>query len=123
MDIKIIGDNGQEVVPESKPFVSEQSISAPVMPELESKAVGQVMGLEKESELGQYRDEIQTLLDYAKSQTTDHSLDNLKWVIRSLEYKIGTPPLSEKRISYLARYAYLLTEGKKIEKEKELFEK
>jgi len=123
MDIKIVGDDNKEVVPPAKPMVSEKSISSPVLPELEFKSVAQVMGLESETDQAHYRDNIETLLEYAKTQSKDHSLENLKWIVRQLEFKIGTPPLSEKRISYLARYAYLLNESKKIEEERKAFEK
>lgn len=123
MDIKIIDDSGQEAKVEQKPTESEKNVSAPAIPELELKAMGQVLGMENDSELGRNEDRLQTLLDYAKSQTEDHSLENLKWVIRSLELKIGTPPFGEDRLAYVARYAYLLSEESSINKEKQKFER
>jgi len=122
-DIKIIGENGQEVVPDNSPIVSEHSIDAPVVPELEMKAIAQVLGLENDLDLGKYEEKLGTLLDYAKTQTDDHSLDSLKWVVRELGFKLGTPKIGEKMVNYLAEYAYLSMEGKKIEKEKAQFEK
>src|SRR5664279_1659095 len=108
MEIKVIDDKGQEVKPETPKEVHPPIVVGDVSGDLELKAIGQVMGLERDSEIGQNQGKLQTLLDYAKTQTEDHSLENLKWVIRSLELKLGTPPLAEKRISYVTRYAYLL---------------
>ena len=123
MDIKIINDQGKVETKDTLPMDSKRNVDALALPEMESRAIGQVMGLEKDSEFGQYQDKIQTLLDYAKSQTDDHSLENLKWVVRSLELKLGTPPFAEKRITWLSRYAYLSTEEAKLKKEKEVFER
>lgn len=122
MDIKVVDDAGQEVTPSAEPMESKQIVGG-VFPELELKAVADVMGLEKESERGRYADKLNTLLEYAKGQTSDHSPENLKWIIRSLELKLGTPPLAEKRISYVARYAYLLREESRLAKEREGFER
>lgn len=81
------------------------------------KAVEQVMGLDNDSERFRYASKVRTLLDWAMTQTKDHTPENIMWTIRSLELKTGTPPLAEKRINYIARMAYLLTENKKIESE------
>lgn len=118
VDIKVVGE---QPVQEQKPLAVEQPLESPVFPELQERAIGQALGFEKDSEYGQNQDNLQLLLKYAKSQTDDHSPESLKWVIRSLEMKLGSPPLSEKRITYLSRYVYLEMESKKIEKEKERF--
>ena len=81
------------------------------------KSVEQVMGLDNDSERYRYRTKIQTLLEWAKTQVKEATPENIAWAIRSLELKIGTPPLAEKRVNYVARMAYLLTENKKIEGE------
>jgi hypothetical protein len=122
MEIKVVDDKGQEVK-ETPQNNNPETIVGDVSGDLELKAIGQVMGLERDSEIGQNQSKLQTLLDYAKTQTEDHSLENLKWVIRSLELKLGTPPLAEKRISYVTRYAYLLNQESEIKKEKEKFER
>ena len=121
MDIKIVDDKGEEIKPEEPRIAGE--IVGDISKDLEIKSIGQVMGLEKDSELGQNQSKLQTLLEYAKSQTDDYSLENLKWIIRSLELKLGTPPLAEKRINYVTRYAFLLTQEQKIKQEKEKFER
>lgn len=81
------------------------------------KAVEQVMGLDNDSERSRYAPKVNTLLEWAKTQTKDHTPESIMWAIRSLELKTGTPPLAEKRINYIARMAYLLMENKKIDAE------
>lgn len=123
-DIKIVDEKGVEK-PQETPseFKSENNISAPVLPQMQETAMFQVVGLDDPNEQSQYRTKAQTLLEYAKSETDDHSPENLKWIIRSLELKLGTPPFAEKRVNYLARYAWLAMEEKKISKEKLAFER
>lgn len=123
-EIKIVDENGVEKAQEPKSELkSENNISSPVLPELQEKAIFQVVGLDDSNEQSAYRHKAQTLLEYAKSQTEDHSPENLKWIIRSLELKLGTPPLAEKRVNYLARYAWLEMEESKLKKEKLAFER
>lgn len=123
-EIKIVDENGVEKAQEPKSELkSENNISSPVLPELQEKAIFQVVGLDDSNEQSAYRHKAQTLLEYAKSQTEDHSPENLKWIIRSLELKLGTPPLAEKRVNYLARYACLEMEESKLKKEKLAFER
>ena len=121
MDIKIINDKGVEEKPQ--PEAPHGEVVGDIGHELEIKAIGQAMGLERDSELGINQSKLQTLLEYAKSQTDDHSLENLKWVIHSLELKLGTPPFSERRINYVTRYAFLLLREKDIKDEKAKFER
>lgn len=123
-EIKIVDENGVEKAQEPKSELkSENNISSPVLPELQEKAIFQVVGLDDSNEQSAYRHKAQTLLEYAKSQTEYHSPENLKWIIRSLELKLGTPPLAEKRVNYLARYAWLEMEESKLKKEKLAFER
>lgn len=118
-DITVVNDTG-EVEKAPQPMVSEH-LDGDYLGELEFKSIASVMGLERESELNLYKDKINTLLSYAKTQTDDPTPENLKWVIRSLELKLGTPPFAEKRINWVSRYAYLMTEEARILKEKEKF--
>lgn len=123
-EIKIVDENGVEKAQEPKSELkSENNISSPVLAELQEKAIFQVVGLDDSNKQSAYRHKAQTLLEYAKSQTEDHSPENLKWIIRSLELKLGTPPLAEKRVNYLARYAWLEMEESKLKKEKLAFER
>lgn len=75
----------------------------------------------KPSESAKYQGKLQLLTDYAKSVTDNHSPENLKWAIRNLGIKVGTPPLGEKLVVYLAKYAYLHLEGLEIEKAKQQY--
>lgn len=122
MDIKVINEAGQEQKPQES-LPNSEPLTGPTLPQLETKAIGQLFGYENETELSKYKDEIQTLLQFAKSQTQDHSFESLKWVIRSLELKLGTPPLGENRLKYIRNYAYLLMEEKRIKDMKEKYER
>ena len=97
-------------------------MSAPVGQELMRSSIEQVMGLEESGEKHRYRDKVDTLIEYVKTQTTDMSPESVKWVIRSLELKLGTPPFSEKRINYVAQFAYLMSEKRKLDSEIKSFE-
>lgn len=115
--IRVIGDDGKPVFPEAgevKPMEPEAKVNAPVVHEIQVNAIADAMGLEKHEKV-RYADNIETLLEYARANTKDHSTDGLKWAIRNLEVKLGSTPLSEKRISYLSRYAYLLMSKDKSE--------
>lgn len=121
MNIRDVSETG-EVIPQTteKPLESEKNISSPVLPELEVNAIAEYLDIDHK-EATKYAENIETLLEWAKRQTDDHSLSNLKSMIRSLELKLGTPPISEKRIHYIARYAYLDMEDRRIKKEMEQF--
>lgn len=73
------------------------------------------------SEVSQYKTKLDTLIEYAKLKTDDHTPEGIKWAIRQLGVKVGTPPLGEKLINYLNLYARLYLEGHRINKEKEKF--
>lgn len=121
-DIKIVDSEGKVVVSEERELTSENNISAPVNDGLMERAIAEVVGIDNETDKSRYADKLSTLLAYAKTQTKDHSPENLKWAIRSLELRLGTPPLAEKRINYVSRYAYLAMESQKIKKEMSSFE-
>lgn len=123
MDIKVVTPEGNPIEP------TREVISAPVNDvggsqpdEMYQREVGKVLGIENESEFNRYQPNLKTLVDYAKTQTTDHSTMNLKWVIRSLSAKLGSPPFGEDRIKFISRYTYLLSEGKRIDEERKKFE-
>ena len=116
-DITIVGGE------EPKELKNPEEISGPVGEQLIRSSIEQVMGLEAQEDKHRYRDKIDTLIEYAKTQTQDWSPENIKWVIRSIELKLGTPPFSEKRINYVAQYAYLCMESQRLEEDKEKFTK
>lgn len=121
MDIKIVTPEGKPIETKDVPTTSEGLVGSQP-DEMYQKSIGQVLGIEDNSEFNKYQPQLKTLVDYAKSVTTDHSPENLKWIIRSLNAKLGTPPFGEDRIKFISRYTYLLQEGKKIEEEKKKFE-
>lgn len=124
MEIKIVDKEGKEVTtPLQSPIANKVSPVEGGSPlEMDEKAIGQVLGLETPSALSKYSDNLKTLLEYAKVQTQDHSPESLKWVIRSLSLKMGTPALGEDRVKFLARYAYLVNDNRRIENEMKKFE-
>ena len=120
MDIKIVGDNGQVVEQTQEPV--GQATPNLTIPEGEFllQQVAQTFDL-KPSEISQHKTKLNTLIEYAKLKTDEHTPEGIKWAIRQLGVKVGTPPLGEKLINYLTKYAYLYLEGKKIDKQKEMF--
>lgn len=119
MEIKVLDESGNPV--ESSTEVTNTP-SGTLIPD------GDLMRLElastfdmKPSEASRYKKQLDGLIEYAKSKTDDHSPAGIKWAIRSLGTKLGTPPLGEKLVPYLYRYAYLYKEGRRIESEKDKF--
>lgn len=121
MDIKIISpETGKEAIPEAE---REESKTVPVVTgDLLINSVGQMFDF-KPSEVGKYKDQISTLIEYAKTQTEDRTPEGLKWAIRSLQGKVGTPPLGEKWVTYLTRYAYLKLESLKLKEQINKYER
>ncbi len=119
-DIKIIGDDGLEVKPQTEVKDPENPISAPLTPTLEIAAVADVLGISKE-DMGLYDDKLQDLLKYAKMKTDDYSQEGIKWALRSLEISLNSPSVGEKMIDYLHRYAYLYLEGQRNNEEMKKF--
>lgn len=119
MDIKIVDENNKEI-PHSEPQELE---TPPSMEEGGSILRNEVASLFDfdYSETKQYKNKLDTLIEYAKTKTEDHSPQGIKLAVRSLGLKLGTPPLAEKLIEYVYRYAYLALEGNRIEDEKQRF--
>lgn len=114
MDIKIVDQVGNEVSQE--PTTPGNPATVIEGGELLHQQIGTLFDL-KPSEVSRFKGKINTLLDYAKSKTEDHSVEGLKWAIRDLSFRIGTPPLGEKMINHLTRYAMLRTNREKLDKE------
>lgn len=117
MTINVI-DESLKVEAQSTPKqikVPEETPDDSVSNEIQLKAITSALNIEADD--SNYTDEIDWLLAYAKDQATDNSLEALRWAIRDLEIKLGSPPLLGDRVKYLARYAFLFMEGKKTNKE------
>lgn len=83
-------------------------------------AVRQVLGLDEKESI-KNKDKIQTILNWARTQTKDHSPENIKWAIRDMEVRLGSS-FAEPKINRVARYAYLAMEKNKIDGELKSFE-
>lgn len=112
MDIKIVGE--QEEIKSVEPGNPKIEVSPP--DEILKYSVGSLFDF-KPTEMSQYSDKIGTLITWAKTQTDDHSPENIKWTIRNLGIKLGSPALGEKMINYLTRFAYLAMEKDKLEEQ------
>lgn len=123
MQIQVIGENNKPVEALKETSREQTTIEGGSPEEMETKAIGQVLGLETLSQINKYSDNLRTLLSYAKSQTKNHSLESLKWTIRSLGEKLGTPSFAEDRIKYITRYAWFSNEERRIQEEKKKFER
>lgn len=88
--------------------------------EIMRNAVADVFDLDRK-EVSRYQDKIDTLLEYAKGQVDKPSRESIMWALRNLELKLGSPPLTEKRINYVARFAFLTKQQSEIKKEMESF--
>ena len=105
---------------ETKEVKTPDQIAPPITTELEPKALSDILGLTREEE-SKYHDKLDTLLEWAKTQTKDHSLENLKWTVRELGFKLGSPPLGQAQVNWLAEYAFLEMESQKVNKRLEEF--
>jgi hypothetical protein len=118
MSIKVVDEQGVELPPEEPKEVGHPDTEVIADGQLLTQRVGQELFDLKPTEVSREKAKLNTLIDYAKTKTEDHSAEGLKWALRSLSLKLGTPPMGEKLIAYLTRYAYLDLESQKIEKEK-----
>lgn len=117
-DIKIVDAQGKEVVESQTDINATPDDMDFAEGEISRVAVAQVFNM-KSDEIGENKQKMDTLIKWAKEQTEDHSMQNLKWVIKNLEMRLGSPAFGENRITKVARYAALDLEGKRIEREKE----
>lgn len=114
MNIKVIDELASKEVQESPDVKQQPGEMSPPM-DLAKMEVINMLGLKD----GEESESVDTLLKWAKANTDDHSPEGLKWAIRNLEAKTGTPPLGEKVVTFLSRYAYLNLESLRINKELE----
>ena len=115
MDIKVLDQEGKEIVQEEKRVEANYGQTIPEGILL-LEQIGQLFNF-RHSEISSYKTELNTLIDYAKLKTDNHTPEGLKCALTDLGLKLGTPPLGEKRIKQLVRYAYLYMETKKNREE------
>jgi len=115
MQIKLVDQQGKEIPQEVKKVEADYGQTIPEGILL-LEQIGQLFNF-RHSEVESYKTELNTLIEYAKTKTDNHSPEGLKWALTDLGIRLGTPPLGEKRIKQLTRYAYLYLETKHNEKE------
>lgn len=119
MDIKVVDDKGLPIEQEIKEIPTPPTIQPDGV--MLREQIAKSLFDFKPSEMASYKDKLETLITYAKMKTDDHSPDGIKWALRNLGVKLGTPPLGEKLINYLHVYAKLYLESKRVEAEKDKF--
>lgn len=112
MDIKIVG---QEPQVETQEFEGPKGDTM-VPNQRVFDGVAQLFDINP-NESTKFESKLNTLIDYAKTQTDDHTPEGIKWALRMLQGKVGTPPLGQKWVDYLSRFAYLSLESNKLDKE------
>jgi hypothetical protein len=112
MDIKIVGEQPSE--PKESP--QGAVTSGGDADELLYSPIHNVMGLETDGDKQRYSEKVKTLIEYAKQQTDDHSPDEIAWIIRDLDMRLGAGPHSEERINHVANYAFLRLKREDIDK-------
>lgn len=121
MDIKIIKATPTDV--EKIEAKNEESLTKQVVEggnegEIANIAVKQALDIERDNT--DYDDDLDILVKWAKSQTDGDDPTDLKWAIRDLRMRLGTPTFGDS-IKHLSRFAYLDLEEKRIKKEKRNF--
>lgn len=123
MNIQIVGENGKIVEPAASTEVNntpEGSVMASTG--LEESIVAKSLGMEVSDATGAYSDEIKAIIEYAKNQLgKDYSHDQLAWLVRDLDMRIGSTPFGEKRIYKVARFVILNKQKASIDKELEQY--
>ena len=117
-EIREVNQDGKiEVAETPKEIGTPKSSLSEEMP-IENYAIAQFFDIDSKEMINNVEG-IETIMKWVKTQTDDLDLMNIKWVLRELEDKLGSPPLTEKRISQVVRYATLDLQSKQIEREKE----
>ena len=116
-DIKVVDSEGKVV---ESPTPQEHNVngSETAIRGLLEQTVMQVLGMEGNGSTGQYSDEINSIIDYAQTQSKEPlTTDRLAWIIRELDMTIGSSPFAEKRIFRVARFTTLNKQKAQIEEE------
>lgn len=110
-DVEKLQEANEESVP-------QQVLDGDNEGEISHIAVKQVLDIERDND--DYDDDVNILVKWAKSQADSDDPVALKWAIRDLRMRLGTP-LHGDSIKHLARFAYLDMEEKRIKSEKQSF--
>lgn len=113
MDIKIVDENNQA---EAQEMANPQGLDVPS--DLLLNDVAQLLKIDL-NEVGKYKHKLETIIEYAKTKTDSKEAHELKWVIKSLGLKLGTPPLGERLVDQMNLYAKIHLQELALKKEKE----
>lgn len=118
MDIKIVGATPTDV--EKIEAANEESLPQQVLDGATPDMINDIV-VKQVLEIGrddaEYDDEVKILVEWAKGQIDGDDPMDLKWAVRDLRMRLGTPTLGDP-IKHLARFAYLDMEEKRIKAEK-----
>ena len=114
MEIRDVDKDGNLVKKEPEAVKEPTTLQAPVADVLET-AVNQMFQLETDSQKSKYADKIRAITEWAKLQTKDQTPDGIKWAIRDMQLRIGSPLASESPIDYLYSYVALSSKKKEID--------
>lgn len=81
--------------------------------EQSDQELAQMFEIDK-NDYGKLSPKINTILDWAKQNTPEG--EDIRWTLRRLETKLGTPPMGVDKISHMAEYAFLWLQGRDINK-------
>lgn len=98
---------------------SATNISVENQTMMEELAIAQVLNLDLKEATGKYKDQIHNILAWAKDEGFE-DLTDLKWKIQTLQSRLGSPPLTEKWVTSIARFVYLDHESKRIKQEQQM---
>jgi hypothetical protein len=79
--------------------------------------------MDDKAEYSRMKDKIAMIRDYAKSKASSEDSLDILWSLRSLENRLGSPPLGEKRINYLYKWIRLEGDRARIEREQQGMER
>lgn len=113
-DIREVDSTGAVIKLSEPQPIAGPSIIVGEPGQIEEMAVAQALGID--GDLSKYSDEIKSIISWAKREGYSNPTE-LKWMIHSLQNRLGTPPLSEKWINSVARFAYIQNETHKLQEE------
>jgi len=89
---------------------------APEVDELVKLHLARSVGLERQSDIVKYQDQIDRLMEWAREKGAKNK-EEMVWQVRQLANRIGGPTIGTNWVRHLANYAYLEMEKLKIDKQ------
>jgi len=114
-EIRDVDEKGEVIEKESlEPLKTGKVLEVPADDPLLT-ATEQVLGVETHSDKARYGQKLGDIVEWAKQQTEDHSVAGIKWAIRDMQMKIGSPKFGESNIDYLHSYIALAIQKKDVD--------